>query len=142
MAMSALADAQHQFTRALPSLFAYAWHVLGAEVALGEAWRSNEQAELNALGAAGRERVAQLVAAEFPELAKRIRDNGPHDGIRESLHGDRLALDLVLRTHGVEVPAAAYTPLGRYWTAQGPDFAWGGDFGDPGHFSRRFGGRQ
>jgi hypothetical protein len=52
-----------------------------------------EQAEINALGKHGREVVAQLVVRNYPLLAAKIRNN-TGNGIRNSLHTKRLAIDL------------------------------------------------
>jgi hypothetical protein len=110
-------------------------------VTLGEAYRSDEQAEINAMGPANRVHAADLLALRFPDLATKIRNN-VGSGIRTSLHGDRLAIDLqlfdVLGNYQTE--AKAYEPLGRYWESLGG--SWGGRFGDANHFSLEFGGRK
>lgn len=61
-------------------------------------------------------------------------------GIRNSLHTQKLAIDLNLIREGRMAPAIFYRPLGRVWTrlvaresedqAQG---MWGGDFRRPDH---------
>jgi hypothetical protein len=138
-----LREKQVLFAELVPDLFAYVRTVMHAEVRFGEVWRTDEQAEINALGAEGRERVAALIEGEFPELARRLRNNGKAGGIRNSLHGDRLAVDVALDVNGVwQTEAAAYAPLGAFWTGLHPLCAWGGDFGDAEHFSVMDGGRR
>ena len=92
---------------------------LGYDVTLGEAWRSPEEAER--LAAAGK-------------------------GIRNSLHCQRLAIDLNLFKDGVWLKnTPAYERLGVWWELQSTDdlrWAWGGRFGDGNHFSLSHGGRR
>lgn len=100
----------------------------GYELTLGEAYRSDEQAEINALGGALRMRLADLIALQFPDLAAKIRNN-EGSGIRTSLHGDRLAIDLNLFIGGVyQTDADAYRSLGEKWEQLGG--TWGGRFRD------------
>jgi hypothetical protein len=66
-------------------------------------------------------------------------------GIADSLHRDRLAIDLNLFIEGLYVPSGidAYRPLGLFWESIGGE--WGGRFDDPpdpGHFSLAHGGRR
>ncbi len=82
---------------------------LGYQVTLGEAYRTPEQAALNA--------------------AKGI-------GISHSLHTDRLALDLNLFKDGKFLTQTPdYLPLGEWWEGKGG--SWGGRFkmSDGNHFS-------
>ena len=137
-----LRQKQSRFARQLPSLLDYAYS-LGYEVTLGECFRSDEQAEINALGRMGREAVAQLVEVQFPLLAKKIRNN-TGNGIRNSLHCQRLAIDLQLfdaRGQWVQEPYP-YSLLGEYWESIGSDHRWGGRFGDTPHFSIEHEGRK
>lgn len=137
-----LREKQSLFVRLLSNLFEYAHHVMHAELTLGEAWRTDEQAEIHALGPLGRERVATLIRPEFPALALALRNNGNASGIRLSLHGERLAIDLNLFIDGVlQTDPAAYRPLGEFWEGLDPSCAWGGRFNDAVHFSLRHGGR-
>lgn len=138
--MSELLSKQQQFSYLAGKLLVWCWETQHP-VTLGEAYRSDEQAEINAIGGALRSRLADLVATQFPELAKKIRNN-VGSGIRNSLHGDRLAIDLQLfnALGEYQTGAEAYRPLGMYWQSLGG--TWGGDFGDPGHFSLAFGGRK
>lgn len=144
--MNTLGEKQRQLPLMLASLVQWAY-ANGYELTLGEAHRSDEQAEINAMGGALRERLADLIALQFPELAGKIRNN-VGSGIRDSLHGDRLAIDLNLFVNGVyQVDAAAYTPLGEEWERLGG--TWGGRFKDAqgrpapdaDHFSIAFEGR-
>ena len=86
-------------------------------VAFGEAFRTPEQAELNAQSGAG---------------------------IKNSLHCQRLAIDLILRTStGVYLKNTPdYEPLGIYWEKLHPLCCWGGRFSDGNHFSITHGGRK
>jgi hypothetical protein len=89
--------------------------VLGYQVTLGEAWRSPEQAAWN-------------------------QEHGL--GIANSLHMDKLAIDLNL-FHTVDgkrlyiSDGTGHTELGSWWKSLGPDHRWGGDFTkqDPNHYS-------
>jgi hypothetical protein len=139
-----LRQKQSRFARQVPRLLDYAYS-LGYDVTIGEVARSNEQAEINALGASGREQVAQLLERAFPLLAKKIRDNGKAaNGIRASLHTDRLAIDLQLydRAGAWLQDAYAYQLLGDYWKGLGVDHRYGGDFGDTPHYSIEHEGRK
>ena len=105
-----LHDQQVLFARLLPGLIDQAF-LLGYEVVLGEVWRTPEQAARNA-------------------------ESGI--GIVNSLHCDRLAIDLILFRDGVWLQKSAdYEPLGAWWERQDPLCRWGGRFTRPdgGHFS-------
>lgn len=87
---------------------------------MGECYRTREQAKLN---------VASGV------------------GILNSLHCDRLAIDLNLFTPegAFKDDIEYYRPAGEYWKSLNPQNAWGGDFKtrhDPYHFSRSWQGRK
>lgn len=136
---SELGRKQRQFPYLLAELLHWGYQN-GYQVTLGEAYRSDEQAEINALGETRRSRLADLVALQFPELATKIRNN-TGSGIRTSLHGDRLAIDLNLFVNGTYQPLTeAYRPLGEKWEALGG--TWGGRFGDGNHFSLAHEGRK
>jgi len=81
-------------------------------VTLGEAWRTPQQAALNA-------------------------QDGK--GIRDSLHCERLAVDLNLFQDGnYLMHTEQYRALGEWWKTLGPAYRWGGDFKsrpDGNHFS-------
>lgn len=91
----------------------------GYEVTFGETYRSREEAE---------------------RLAKAGK------GIKNSLHTQRLAVDLNLFKDGKYlISTEAYRSLGEWWELQsGPDHecCWGGHFGDGNHFSIAYGGRK
>lgn len=81
----------------------------GYRLTFGEAYRTPEQAALNA---------------------------HKGSGISNSLHTQRLAVDFNLFINGVyQTDSAAYRPLGEYWESLGG--SWGGRFSKPdgNHFS-------
>lgn len=91
---------------------------LGYEVRLGEAWRPPETATI---------------------YAKR------GIGSRNSLHCDRLAVDLILfKDSQYLTHTEDYAPLGKVWKTLHPLCRWGGDFStrpDGNHFSLEHDGR-
>jgi hypothetical protein len=134
-----LGQKQRRFPMMLAALIQWAYSQ-GYELTFGEAYRSDEQAEINALGETLRSRLADLVALQFPDLASKIRNN-TGSGIRTSLHGERLAVDLNLFIDGVyQTQTEAYRPLGEKWESLGG--TWGGRFGDGNHFSIAHDGRK
>lgn len=105
-----LGQKQRLFTKLVGQLIAWAYEH-GYEFTFGEAYRTPEQAALNARTGAG---------------------------IARSLHIQRLAIDLNLFINGeYQTDSAAYKPLGDYWKTLHEDCAWGGDFSRPdgNHFS-------
>lgn len=75
---------------------------LGYGVTFGEAWRTPEQAALNAKSGAG---------------------------ISNSLHIERLAIDLNLFKDGAYITDdRGHRELGTWWKSIGPRYRWGGDF--------------
>lgn len=75
---------------------------LGYGVTLGDAYRTPEQAAANAIVGTG---------------------------IRNSLHCERLAIDINLFKDGVYITdSRGHVELGAWWKALGPDHRWGGDF--------------
>lgn len=103
-----LREYQSLFVRLLPRLIDFAY-AQGYELTLGEALRTQEQANLNAKSGSG---------------------------ISNSLHIDKLAIDLSLFIGGKYVKdSAAYLPLGEFWEQQHPLCRWGGRFKDGNHFS-------
>jgi hypothetical protein len=112
-----LGEKQRLFTRLIGKLIEYAYGI-GYELTFGDAYRSPEQANLNA--AAGK-------------------------GIVNSLHCERLAIDLNLFRNGKYLTDSAdYKLLGEYWESLGPDCRWGGRFSKPdgNHFSIAHAGRS
>lgn len=91
----------------------------GFELTFGETYRTPEQAALNA-------------------------KNGT--GIKNSLHTQRLAIDLNLFRAGVYLSSGReHQPFGEWWEELStPEYSctWGGRFGDPNHYSISHGGRK
>lgn len=91
----------------------------GYEVTLGEAWRS-------------------------PEEAARLATLGT--GIKNSLHTQKLAIDLNLFKDGIYLSSTeAHRELGDWWERQSTldiECSWGGRFGDGNHYSVTHGGRR
>ena len=106
-----LSEKQQLFTELVARLILWA-SANNYKLTFGEAYRTPEQAALNAKTGAG---------------------------ISNSLHRIRLAVDLNLFINGqYQSDSAAYKPLGDYWKALHPDCCWGGDFKsrpDGNHFS-------
>jgi len=103
-----LRQKQSRFVVAVARLIQHAT-ALGYELTFGEAWRTAEQAALNAKKGSG---------------------------ISNSLHIDRLAIDLNLFRNGLYLTGTeAHRILGEWWEAQGTDYCWGGRFGDGNHYS-------
>ena len=103
-----LSDKQAMFTVMIAKLILWA-DTQGYKLTFGEAYRTQEQAELNAKS--GR-------------------------GIRNSLHTQRLAVDFNLFIDGqYKTGSESYKPLGEYWESLGG--SWGGRFNRPdgNHFS-------
>jgi hypothetical protein len=87
---------------------------MGYKLTFGECWRTKEQAEWNA-------------------------EHGI--GIRDSLHCERLAIDLNLfRGTKYLTNVDDYKVLGKWWEGQGG--AWGGHWGDGNHFSLPYDDRK
>lgn len=114
----------------------------GYAMTYGEAWRTDEQAEIDALSVSERHRVALLTKGEFPRLAAAIWQSSGA-GIRASNHRNRLALDLNLFKDGVYLTNKnEYAQFGAWWTAQDPIARYGGNFDDYDHFSFAYEGVQ
>lgn len=112
-----LRQKQSRFARSVPLLLQY-MTALGYEYTLGEAWRTQAQAAANAASGAG---------------------------ISNSLHIDRLAIDINLFKDGIYLADSdSHRPFGAFWKSLGDDYAWGGDFTKPdgNHYSVAHGGRK
>lgn len=123
MTVSALVEKQHAFSTSVARLIRKLSD-LGYTVSFGEAWRPKWVAE---------------------EYAKQLDENGKPRGISNSLHIDRLAVDLVLRKHGMLLDGDDYREAGLIWESYSTaelTYAWGGRFGDANHFSLAHGGRK
>lgn len=108
-----LGQKQRLFTKMLADLIRFAYEH-GYEMTLGEAFRTPEQAALNA--ASGK-------------------------GIANSLHSVRLAIDLNLFKDGQFLQTTEdHKPLGEFWESIGG--AWGGRFRDGNHYSLEHEGRK
>ena len=104
---------QRKFTRMIADLIIWAYDN-GYELTFAEAYRTPEQAALNAK--AGK-------------------------GISTSLHLDRLAVDFNLFKDGAYLTATDdHKPLGEFWESIGG--SWGGRFNDGNHYSLEHGGRK
>ena len=80
-------------------------------------------------------------AHRTPEQAARNAANGT--GIRNSLHSDRLALDLNLFRDGLFLTATEdWKALGEHWESMHALARWGGRFGDGNHISLTHEGRK
>jgi hypothetical protein len=103
-----LSQKQQQFTQMVGQLIAWSF-ANGYALTMGEAYRTPEQAKLNATSGAG---------------------------IANSLHIQRLAIDFNLFIGGVwQTDSKAFLPLGEFWESLGG--SWGGRFKKPdgNHFS-------
>jgi hypothetical protein len=96
-----LGEKQRMFALNVAKLIIWAYEQ-GYEISLGEAYRTAEQAELNAKSG---------------------------KGIANSLHVQRLAIDLNLFRSGRWLQfSEQHRPLGEFWKSLYPDNRWGGDF--------------
>ena len=138
--METLGQKQRRFAKLFSGLLVYI-HSRGYGVTFGEGLRSDEQAEINALGFAGRERLAKTVEASFPALAVKIRNNDKANGVRSSLHQLKLAQDVNLFMGDRYLPSSEdHKIFGEWWESQAPDCRWGGRWGDGNHYSIEHGG--
>lgn len=116
--MSELLQLQTKFSLLVAELIKSAGD-MGYSVTLGEAWRS-------------------------PETARAYAAEGK--GISQSLHIDRLAIDLNLFRGDVLLTGVEdYRELGERWKSLDPLCCWGGDFEhrpDADHFSVTYQGRR
>jgi hypothetical protein len=136
-----LREKQSLFVELVARLIVHA-RSLGYELTFGECYRSDEQSEINALGEAGRDAVAQVLDPGWPQLATALLNNGKATGIRTSLHGLRLAIDLNLFRDGYYLSRTPdHAELGAWWEAQHPLCRWGGRFNDGNHYSLSHAGR-
>lgn len=109
-----LSEKQNRFSLLVARLIQQA-ALMGYQVSLGEAWRSQEQSSFR---------------------VKLNADKGI--GIAQSLHRQRLAIDINLFQLGKFLTTTAeYRPLGEWWEKQCDDCMWGGRFkrADGNHFS-------
>lgn len=113
-----LGDRQRLFSRLMAALIVHIY-ASGYEVTMGECWRSPAVAAANAMKGTG---------------------------IKNSLHCDRLAVDLNLFKDGKFLTASDdHKPFGEWWEEQHPLCRWGGRFKDRpdgNHYSLEFQGRR
>ena len=96
-----LNERQFKFTQMVADLIRWSY-IHGFDLTFGEAYRTPEQAALNAQKGTG---------------------------IANSLHCKRLAIDLNMFKDGIyQTDSEAYRPMGDYWVKLDPDCRWGGDF--------------
>lgn len=111
-----LLECQQKFVDDVSYLIGFAYNK-GYQLTFGEAYRTAEQAALNA-------------------------KNGT--GIANSLHVKRLAIDFNVFKDGLWLTdSAKLIELGTYWKTLDPKNAWGGDFKtnpDGNHFSQSYNG--
>ena len=115
--MASLFELQCTFSRLLPKLIDKAAE-MGFNVTMGETWRSTA--------------TARVYAEQ-------------HKGIPNSLHIERLAVDINLFQGDTYISdSAAYEPLGVFWESLHPLARWGGRFAKPDgdHFSLEYEGRR
>lgn len=109
-----LREKQSLFVRLVALLICEA-QMKGYELTFGEAYRTPEQAALNAKAGTG---------------------------IANSLHTQRLAIDLNLFKDGAFLTSTeAHRPLGEFWESLHELCRWGGRFKDGNHYSLSHGGR-
>lgn len=95
---------QSEFVRLVAKLIEFAT-ANGMDLTFGECWRTAEQAALNAKKGSG---------------------------ISNSLHTERLAIDVNLFVGGVFIDSSGgHRRLGEYWKTLHPNCRWGGDFRKP-----------
>ena len=106
--MTSLSDKQQKFVFLVSQLIAWAYGN-GYRMTFGEAYRTPEQAAINAQKGTG---------------------------IANSLHTKRLAVDLNLFKDGQYLTKTEdYATVGEYWESLDHECAWGGRFRDGNHFS-------
>lgn len=144
-----LGEQQRLFSSLVAKLITFIY-ASGYECTFGEAYRSNEQAEINALGSSGRSQLVAVLRyssawiALFSPLARALSDN-VGSGIRTSVHELRLAVDLNIFKGGVYmIGSESYRFAGDYWKSLHPLARWGGDFAskDGNHFSLEWENRK
>lgn len=135
-----LRQKQSRFVKMFAELVSWAYF-MGYEMTFGEAKRSDEQAEINAMGSSGRANLAALLRMDgYHVLADKIANN-TGSGIRGSLHEIGLAVDMNLFRDGKFLSSTEdHRPIGEKWKSMGG--TWGGDFNDGNHYSLAHEGRK
>lgn len=130
-----LGSKRERFSRCFAQLVLKAF-AMGYTARIAEVARSDEQAEINALGVEQRVRIAKILQPSYPLLAGTILNNSNSRGIRNSLHQLGVAGDLLLFKDGKYLTKSEdYRALGEWWESLGEDHRWGGRFDDGDHFS-------
>jgi hypothetical protein len=87
----------------------------------------------------------QLAEGHVADSIDKPEEDTPH--LRHGCHFLRLAHDILVWSkdnsgaYQIRLGAdRAYDDLGQFWLGLSPDNAWGGSWGDYGHFSRRWRG--
>ena len=134
-------ELQRLFSVRIAELIHYIY-ASGYQCSLGEVKRSDEQAQINAIGQSGREAVAQAVAAiGFKGLAEALRNNGKNNGVVNSVHQLSLAIDINLFKDGKFLDKSEdHKRFGEWWEKQHELARWGGRWGDGNHYSFEFNG--
>lgn len=136
-----LGQKQRLFSR-LVGLFIIEAYKRGYELTFGEAKRSNEQAEINAMGSEGRTALITFIRPTYPVLAQKIADN-TGSGIRGSLHELQLAIDFNLFKNGMYLAETSqWKEMGEFWESLHPLCRWGGRFRDGNHLSLEHEGKK
>lgn len=139
-----LGQKRDRFTRELAEWILEVNRIPGYTLRLCEVLRSDEQSEINALGAEGRKALVAYLMPRFPQLAEKIKNN-VGSGIRTSVHMSGLAADAQLFVGGEWISDGAspyWVKIGEIWENRGVDHRWGGRFGDGNHVSIEHEGRK
>lgn len=142
--METLGEKRDRFTLELAKWIIEVNSWTGYSVRLCEVLRSDEQAEINAMGPVGRSGLVAFLMARYPILAKLISNN-VGSGIRNSLHEFGLASDQQLFFEGEWISDGSnprWVKAGELWESMGADHRWGGRFKDGNHLSIEHEGRK
>lgn len=134
-----LGQKQELFSRLLPRLIDHA-NVLGFGVRMGEVLRFEEQARYNASHC----RKCKKHKSDIHHRPKIVKHH-PFKaiGIVNSLHRQKLAVDLILFRRGKPLwTSGPYLELNEFWEGLHELCATGRSWGDAGHFSLMHGGRK
>ncbi len=136
-----LGELQRQFSVRFAELIHYI-HASGYECTVGEVKRSDEQAQINAIGQEGREILARFCETSgLKGLAGALRNNGRANGVANSVHQLSLAVDINLFKDGKYLDKSEdHKRFGEWWEKQHDLARWGGRWGDGNHYSFEFNG--
>lgn len=142
--METLGQKRDRFTFELALWIVAVNQIPGYKLRLCEVLRSDEQAEINAMGAQGRAAFATFIMSRYPHLAAKIKNN-TGSGIRTSVHTEGVGADAQLFVHGVWITDSKsqhWARVGEMWEQRGSDHRWGGRWGDGNHVSFEHEGRK